>query len=122
MNLVKKQHSINIETSLSTNEQLKRRRERREKQRNLALKGEAFYSASHGMTILPAKLDFQQARQLLASKSASSSTNKTTPSALVRSGVVVAMSGIRAGVSLRCNLGNSNVKVVPFPISVSTKI
>ncbi len=71
--LLKKQHSINIETSLSTNEQLKRRRERREKQRNLALKGEAFYSASHGMTILPAKLDFQQARQLLASKSGSSS-------------------------------------------------
>ena len=55
---------------LDTKEQLRRRREKRDKQRFASLRGEAFYNASKGMTVLPAKLDFQQAKELLQSKQA----------------------------------------------------
>ena len=53
---------------LDSKEQLKRVREKREQRRFASLRSEAFYNASHGMTVLPARLDFQQAKQLLASK------------------------------------------------------
>ena len=52
-------------------EQLRRRREERERARNIALRGEAFYTASQAggsHAALPAKLDFHQARQMLAEK------------------------------------------------------
>jgi len=54
---------------VDSKEQLRRRREEREHNRNKALRGEAMYNASHGGGIAPAKLDLHQARQLLASKS-----------------------------------------------------
>ena len=56
---------------LNSKEQLRRRREERERARNIALRGEAFYTASQAgssFAVAPAKLDFHQARQLLASR------------------------------------------------------
>ena len=63
-----KHHHPVTKQHLDSKEQLRRRREERERNRNKALRENAFYNASHGSAALPAKLDLQQARQLLASR------------------------------------------------------